>query len=197
METVGNECFGSGNVLKGKNSPVRGIFLACGLLAGLAGCGLFSPRDSETPPAPSAADPFNLAGLFEQAVPSVGKPNYDALIADTSVYQQDNALPVDKQRLITRVGTVDSKYPNIHVVWTFSNSDPPMFKTTDTTVLNNVLYKVFVNGTTDSSLVYAGSSYFRIIFIDYLNQWQILYWNDIPSNAYQGYSFFNPSFPSP
>jgi hypothetical protein len=159
---------------------------AAAALLFLTSCGIFTPRDSETPEPGVMIDPFNFASIMENTNESFTSLRYEDLFLESdTVYHDVNYGWSSKTELIQRLHQILMQYPLIQVQWTggtwWKNN------ANDTMILSGLRYYIFTDGNTAGAPYDSGSSNFTVI---YNMNWIVSSWTDVPSGA--GKSFFDP-----
>lgn len=151
----------------------------------MASCGIFSPRDSETPEIPGRLDPLNFKAILAGTGEQFTKLQYEDLLSDTLLYEDMNSGPYSKDRLIQRLHYIQQQYLHIQVRWTaggiWKNSS------NDTIILSGLKYSVFLSGDYYSTPDDSGSSNFTVVKG---LEWHISQWYDMPAGS--GKSFYSP-----
>jgi len=171
------------SIRQGRVSGRRLAFAAAFL--SMASCGIFNPRDSETPePEEGWVDRLNFAAIMENTNENFTSLRYEDLFMESdTVYRDVNYGWSSTTALIQALHQILIQYPQIKVQWTtgtvWKNSG------NDTMILSGLRYYIFIDSTAatpDDS----GSSHFTVI---HSMNWIISSWTDVPSGA--GRSFFD------
>ncbi|MGA3052467.1 MAG: hypothetical protein ABSE00_11205 [Chitinispirillaceae bacterium] len=173
------------------NPRVRAIFqkiLPASLLAALmCSCGIFSPRQSQTPNGNGTTDPLNFSAIGGTQYPFPTLQYEDLFQGDDPIYNDENSRPSTKAALIARLNQIANAYPHIQVNWTVTDWIPN--SSDDSVTVNVGKYDIILNTSTNPSDT-AGSG--TAIFILVQNAgWHISSWTDYPA---QGVSFFSPNY---
>ena len=155
---------------------------AVGVLA-FSGCGLFSPRDSEWPVAPSRVDPLSFASIMDNTPERFTRLRYEDLFDEKVMYEDINSGVYEKGQLILRLQQIQRQYPSVQVTW----QGGQWWKRNDTIFLSDLVYSVIVDGNQGGEPVETGISNF-IVAKDW--EWRIIEWRDIPAKPEK--SFFSP-----
>jgi len=162
------------------------MVFAAVLLQLLVSCGIFSPRDSESPAIGGRTDPLNFAAIMGNTGQTFTKLRYEDLFLDNdSVYNDFNSGRYYKTPLIQRLQQIQVQDTLIQVKWQAGK----VWKSAgiDTMILSELKYYIFPDGNTSGAPSDSGSSNFTVI---YKQDWFISKWADVPSGADK--SFFAP-----
>ncbi|MBN1130543.1 MAG: hypothetical protein JXA71_16240 [Chitinispirillaceae bacterium] len=149
----------------------------------LFSCGIFTPRDSETPDVSGRVDPLNFAAIMGGTGEEFSKLRYEDLFNDAVVYEDINSGLYAKTQLIQRLQQIRVQYPEIRVQWEPGDQS----RRNDTIILSDLKYRVFQNGNVSGTPDDSGSSIFTVVK-DW--EWYIIQWRDVPGK--QEKSFFSP-----
>jgi hypothetical protein len=175
-------------VTRTKFQGFRRIAGAALALLALVSCGIFSPRDSETPSPNSVAqaDPFHFQSILDRSNQMFGQQEYEELFTDDFSYVDINSGAWGKNDLIQRLRQIISSSDSVQVFWQ-SVGDPR--NSGNTIIVTGMKYFIYKHN--DSSPAAIGNSDFQIVRIaggD--NKWHISSWRDVPGTT--GKSFFAP-----
>ena len=143
--------------------------------SGLAGCGLFTPRNDFEDPAvegTGTTDYFNFAALIASSGEKFSKLDWYELFDDQFRYVNAHLADVDydKNEFINHLQQQQKLFSDAAVTW--SNTGD-FLRTQDTITLSDVSYTIQSGSTT-----FSGISRFTIIRSD--NIWHIAFWVDEP-----------------
>jgi hypothetical protein len=155
------------------------------LLLAMASCGIFSPRDSETPGDQLRVDPLNFAAILDSSSQHFTNLRYEDLFLDgDSTYYDFNSYRFSKTDLIPKLQQIVTQDSLIEVKWFAGDIWPSAGN--DTMILTGFKYYIFTNGNSGTPAD-SGSSNFTLVYKRY---WQISRWIDMPLRT--GRSFFAP-----
>jgi hypothetical protein len=149
-------------------------------------CGIFSPRQSESPEVTGRVDPLNFSAIMNGTGQTFNKLRYeDLFLENTSVYYDFNSGTYPKTQLIQRLQQIQVQDTLIQVQW----KTGLIWKSAgnDTLILSGMTYYIFPDGNTIVAPSDSGSSNFTVI---YNGDWLISQWTDVPARI--GKSFFAP-----
>lgn len=166
-----------------KRSARRGVSIASFALLAFAGCGLFSPRDSEFPVAPGRVDPLSFASILDATPEHFTRLRYEDMFDDRLRYEDINSGVSGKGQLVQRLQQIQGNYPSIQVTWTGGQ-----WRTrNDTIFISDITYTVLLQGTQDPAAMETGASNF-VVAKEW--EWRIVDWRDVPAKPDK--SFFSP-----
>lgn len=158
---------------------------------GVAGCGLFSPReDFELPRGDQGVgDPFNFGFLMEGSPEYFRteqlKPLWSELFDDELVYTNNlSSEKFNRDEVVSNLVQIYNRQRNYRVIWK-KDKDFPSY-TKNEIVLETVEYNV-VDPDSSDTVPFSGSCNFTIVR-DEKDLWRIKTWMDITSKG----SFFAP-----
>lgn len=160
--------------------------LAILALALQSSCGIFSPRDSESPAIGGRTDPLNFAAIMDGTSQTFTRLRYEDLFEDNILaYYDFNSGWYSKTQLMQRLQQIQVQDTLIQVQWkageVWTNAG------NDTMILSGLRYYIFPDGNTSGVAADSGSSNFTVINN---RDWIISQWTDVPASA--GKSFFAP-----
>ena len=162
--------------------------IAAGILFAAVSCGIFSPRDSETPTAVGRTDPLNFSAIMGGTSQAFTRLRYEDLFLDNAdVYYDFNSGTFSKTPLIQQLQQIQVQDTLIQVQW--HTGDVWKSQGNDTMILSGLKYYIFPNGNTSGAPADSGSSNFTVV---YNRDWFISQWTDIPARI-GSKSFFSPA----
>jgi len=157
----------------------------------LCSCGIFTPRQSQTPEGNSTSDPLNFSELVTGTSYQFASLQFENLFAgNDSQYFDYNSGLFTKTALIQRLNQIVTAYNHIQVHWTGITS---ISNSPDSVTLTVAKYTIVLNTGNSSSSTASDSGGPVNFYLVQNSGWHIIFWQENTPKAASA-SFFSPIF---
>jgi hypothetical protein len=188
------------------------VFLLFLMAAFMPGCGLFSPREVETPVVPEDPDPLMFAQILSNSRSEIdfNRLDYEDMFNTNFIYVDNDDIEYSRRTFFGRLNNIRQSGQELFVSWNLtdtSDHEPVRFSNSEEAELQTRTYRIRSgdvisvthneeSGESDTiySFDMSGEAFFRLVYDLGINSWTIAYWRDIPYGDGNEKSFFHPYY---